>query len=198
MRSPSDPSADEPIRNDMERFGSLPAPTDAAREPIRNDAERFPVARAGGELRRPSGISEFRFRAPVEEPDLPDGVAPYAEVLCDRQQTAIELLVGGERPGAVAEKIGIGRTTLWRWRKYDWQFRRALAAARQAVFGEAIERLRCLVPEAVDVLQARMQEGSDLAAARLLRLARVDRYEPETEDYPEPDHTPWPEALPRS
>jgi hypothetical protein len=173
----------------------LPAPTDAADEPIRNDTERFPLTRAGGELRRPAAIAEFRL--PVAEPDVPDGVAPYAEVLCPRQQSAIELLLGGERPGAVAEKLGIGRTTLWRWRKYDWQFRRALAAARQAVFGEAVERLRCLVPEAVDVLQARMAEGSDLAAARLLRLARVDLYEPEREDYPVPDHTPWPDAHER-
>jgi hypothetical protein len=64
------------------------------------------------------------------------------------------------------------------------------------VFGEAVERLRGLVPEAVDVLHARMNEGSDLAATRLLRLARLDRFQPEVEnECPEPDHLSWDEPL---
>jgi hypothetical protein len=50
----------------------------AAGEPIRHDAERFPLARAGGPLRRPSGIGEIRSpAAPVLEPDVPDGADCY-------------------------------------------------------------------------------------------------------------------------
>ena len=138
VRNPSAPAVNEPIDSDTALFAGTPAPSDAASEPIRNDVKRFPIAPLGGQLRRPAGISEFRLpTVTVEEPGVPDGGLPYADILCPRQQSAIELLVGGERPGAVAEKLGIGRTTLWRWRKYDWQFRRVLAAARQAVFDQA-------------------------------------------------------------
>jgi hypothetical protein len=38
------------------------------------------------------------------------------EELTDPQLEAVRLLLGGARPGKVAERLGVTRATLWRWR----------------------------------------------------------------------------------
>jgi hypothetical protein len=97
-------------------------------------------------------------------------VIPYAEYLCERQQLAIHLLLCGEREGKVAKKVGVSRQTIWRWRN-DIHFYRALAAGRKVAFGSAIDRLRALVPEAVDRVEEQLEAGNLMAPYRVLRLA---------------------------
>jgi transposase-like protein len=95
--------------------------------------------------------------------------------LTSQQQKAIELLLSGERESKVAEELGIHRSTLWRWRQRDEDFRRTFDLARERAFRGATDRLRELVPRSLDILEEELERGSYQAAARLLRLARVDR-----------------------
>jgi hypothetical protein len=104
----------------------------------------------------------------------------FAPYLCDRQLRAIELILAGEREGKVAEKVGVCRMTLWRWRN-DCHFRWALAEGRELVFGAALDRLRVLVPHAVDRLQDQLEAGDAMAPYRFLRLVRIERSQPPDE-----------------
>jgi hypothetical protein len=102
---------------------------------------------------------------------------PHSEHLCERQQLAIRLLLIGEREGKVARQVGIGRTTLWRWRK-DVHFKGALAACRSLAYANAMERLSGLVSRAVDRIEEQIEQRDRLAPFRVIRLARAGRPEP--------------------
>ena len=93
------------------------------------------------------------------------------------QQNAIDLLVTGQSDQAVAAAVGVTRQTVCGWRNHHPAFAAALNARRLEVWGGAVDRLRALLPKALDALEhAVTGESPDWkAAAEVVKLAGLDR-----------------------
>jgi transposase-like protein len=99
--------------------------------------------------------------------------------LTDQQKVAIDMILCGKKLKTIARKLGIHPGTLWRWRRYDLDFRRALTAASQKGLMHSIEQLRQLVPKAVDIVHSNIDQENFQAAIHVLRLVHrhLDTYE---------------------
>jgi hypothetical protein len=75
------------------------------------------------------------------------------------QLNAIDLLIGGRTDREVAETVRVTRQTECRWRQNPY-FEAALNRRRREVYGVAVEKLRGLLPAAVDRLADEL-EGDD-------------------------------------
>jgi hypothetical protein len=91
------------------------------------------------------------------------------------QLSAIDLLAAGKTDQEAADLLQLHRTTVTKWRLYDPVFQAALNRRRAEVWGAAADRLRSLIPKALDALAAALEDsahpGRLKAAAELLRLA---------------------------
>lgn len=90
--------------------------------------------------------------------------------LTEPQLRAVELLVQGGRPGAVADKVGVARETLWRWRKLA-AFKDQLVRLRYELHAARVDRIWALTDKAYDVVEEHLDEGDPRVAIDLLRLA---------------------------
>ena len=88
------------------------------------------------------------------------------------QLSAVDLLAAGKNDTETAEALSLNRVTVTRWRLYSLGFRAALAERRAAIWGAAADKLRALLPKALDAL-AEALEGEDKATVALavLKLA---------------------------
>src|SRR5262249_25750987 len=75
------------------------------------------------------------------------------------QQNAVDLLAAGKNDTETAEALNVNRVTVTRWRLYSPQFRAALADQRAAIWGASADRLRALLPKALDLLGAAIEEA---------------------------------------
>src|SRR5260370_21653508 len=91
------------------------------------------------------------------------------------QESALDLLAGGKTDRETAELLGLARPTISRWRLYDPVFAAALNQRRAEIWGAAADRLRALVPEALDALADALKKADPTnrlkAASEILRLA---------------------------
>lgn len=155
-RRPQDGVA--PLCNQVQHVEDWPTPTPIPGVPMEVLYARQAEAKAADMVKRVTGA----YGTPHE--------------LSEKQLTAIELLLTGKTDLEIAEQLDIHRTTLWRWRRRDENFRRVLAAARERAFRDAGGRLRELVHKALDVLQSKLTDDDNYqAAVSVLRLARFDR-----------------------
>ena len=101
--------------------------------------------------------------------------------LTPKQQAAIDLLLSGRNDRETAEVVGAHRTTISRWRLHDLAFVDELNRRRREVYGAAGERLRALLPKALDVLERQLDEGDGglPAALAVCKLAGLDKVTPE-------------------
>jgi hypothetical protein len=93
------------------------------------------------------------------------------------QQNAIDLLAAGKNDTEAAQLLGLTRVAVTKWRLYDPVFQAALNVRRAEVWGAGLDRLRSLIPKALDVL-ARELENADSphrfkAAVEALKLAQL-------------------------
>lgn len=96
--------------------------------------------------------------------------------LTPRQETAVELLLVGKSDAATAKALGIHRTTIARWRAAHPAFQAELARRRAERFRAATERLRALVPKALDVLEDELDGDDRLPTAHaVLKMAGLDK-----------------------
>jgi hypothetical protein len=93
------------------------------------------------------------------------------------QLNAIDLLAAGKTDKETAELLNLSRTCITKWRLYDPVFQAALNRRRAEVWGTGIDRLRSLVPKALDVLAGALEKEVVQvrlkAAAEILRLAQL-------------------------
>lgn len=92
---------------------------------------------------------------------------PTPAELTVAQLSAVDLLAGGKNDSETAEALNLHRVTVTRWRNYSPEFRVALAERRRAVWGSAADKLRALVPKALDTLAAELEHGEDKARVAL-------------------------------
>jgi hypothetical protein len=98
-------------------------------------------------------------------------------MLTTEQENAIDLLVSGTSDRETAAAVGVSRQTVCGWRNHHPAFIAALNARRLAVWGGSGDRLRALLPTALDCLEGAITgEASDWkAAAKVVKLAGLDR-----------------------
>ncbi|VTU02246.1 Conserved domain protein OS=Carboxydothermus hydrogenoformans (strain Z-2901 / DSM 6008) GN=CHY_0839 PE=4 SV=1 [Gemmataceae bacterium] len=89
------------------------------------------------------------------------------------QQSAVDLLAAGKNDTETAAALNLSRVTVTRWRLYSPEFRAALTDRRAAVWGAAADRLRTLLPRALDTLADALERGDDKVnvALAVLKLA---------------------------
>jgi len=76
------------------------------------------------------------------------------------QQSAVELVVTGATDREVAEAVGVHRVTVTRWRNYDPHFQASLNSLRREIWSSSTNRLRALLPRALDRLERELEEGT--------------------------------------
>src|SRR5215813_13837224 len=95
-------------------------------------------------------------------------------VLNVEQLNAIDLLVMGKTDQEVAEQIGKTRQTVCNWRLYHPVFQAELNRRRAAIWGAAADRLRGLLPKALDVITQELDGEQRLKVAlALVKLVSV-------------------------
>jgi hypothetical protein len=99
-------------------------------------------------------------------------ICNVAQRLTTQQERAIDLMTSGSRDSEVAHDLGVNRTTVWRWRTEDVVFQAELNRRRHELWSSWIERLRSLVPTALDVMANELEGPRRLrAAGEILDLA---------------------------
>ena len=82
-----------------------------------------------------------------------------------QQQTAIDLIVSGKNLQETADAIGVQRPTVSHWLNHHPPFIAALNSRRQEAFDSMVERLRGLLPQALDVIEQQLKSEQPLPAA---------------------------------
>ena len=68
--------------------------------------------------------------------------------------------------------------TVTKWRLYDPWFRAELNRRRQDIWGAAGERLRAMLPRAMDAIEKELEQGDGKTAVQVLKLAGLSGLEP--------------------
>jgi len=91
------------------------------------------------------------------------------------QLNAIDLLVTGASDREVAEAVGVHRSTVWEWRTKNPYFIAELNKRRKEVWGRCVDKLRNLLPKALDTLEKELAnpdcKDRGKIALEVLRLA---------------------------
>lgn len=97
-----------------------------------------------------------------------------------KQENALDRLVQGETDAAAAAAVGVNRVTITKWRNYDLLFQAELNRRRTEVWGASVDRLRSLLPRALDALEHELAHGKQAGriAVEILKLAGLDRSGP--------------------
>jgi hypothetical protein len=107
-------------------------------------------------------------RKPTKVDEQPD----YS--LTEQQWTAVALLVSGHNLQDTADALGVQRCTVSKWSNHHPGFQAAVNQRRQEVWQSQLERLRALLPMALDVLERELQGATPLAAAKeILRVCGI-------------------------
>ncbi len=110
-------------------------------------------------------------------PTKPDISGHFERDLSVAKANAIDLLVTGATDQEAADAVGVTRQTVNGWRNHDPAFIAALNARRHDVWGSAADRLRALLPTALDTLETALTEKRDWrAAVAVIELAGLDRH----------------------
>src|ERR1700687_4316287 len=91
--------------------------------------------------------------------------------LTPQQEAAVDLLALGRSISDVAKEVGVARHTLSLWRNKQPSFQATFTLRRRELWDAASERLRTLVPGALDVLESAVANGDLRAALGVLKAA---------------------------
>lgn len=90
-----------------------------------------------------------------------------------QQQNAIDLLITGTNDTETAEKVGVNRVSVTKWRLYDPWFQAELNKRRAELWGSAKQQFQALLPKAIEALDRELTEGESRwkAALEVLKMA---------------------------
>lgn len=93
------------------------------------------------------------------------------------QRNAIDLLVTGISDRETAERTGVARETVTKWRLYHPGFIAELNGRRSEVGGASVDKMRMLIPKALEVIDETLDDGANpnrwKAAIELLKVAKA-------------------------
>ena len=103
--------------------------------------------------------------------------------LSTQEQAAIELLAAGKTDKQTAESLSLPAERVTKWRLYDPVFQAALNACRAEVWQASINRLRSMIPQALDTLAEELNRADNPDRCKLaldiLRLAKLPDIAPQ-------------------
>ena len=79
--------------------------------------------------------------------------------LNDRQLAAVDALIAGATDQEAAEQSGAHRVTVTNWRNHNPVFRAALNARRRELWSTSLDRLRSMLPKALDRIEEELTGG---------------------------------------
>ena len=93
--------------------------------------------------------------------------------LSDRQLAAVDALTTGATDQEAADRSGTHRVTVTNWRNHNPVFRAALNARRAELWSTSLDRLRSMLPKALDRIDEEITGGEQglRAALKLLEIA---------------------------
>ena len=103
-------------------------------------------------------------------PTNPDSQATDSR-LTPQQELAIDLLASGKTITEAAEAVGVARQTASEWVNRGVAFRAGLNGRRQELWDANCDRLRSMLPDAVEALAIELRNGDRLKAAALILRA---------------------------
>lgn len=104
------------------------------------------------------------------------------------QLNAIDLLVLGETDQEVSDKIGVNRVTITKWRNYDIYFQAELNKKRKEIWGTSIDKMRALVPKAMERLEQEISnEHGWKIALEIIKLVGIENTHIKDIGYDDPD-----------
>lgn len=91
------------------------------------------------------------------------------------QLNAIDRLVHGATDQETADAVGVHRVTVTRWRNYDVVFQAELNRRRREVWQVSTDKLRALLPCAVEALEVELLQGPARArtALEVVRMSGI-------------------------
>ncbi|MCM3670278.1 hypothetical protein M3181_14945 [Mesobacillus maritimus] len=91
------------------------------------------------------------------------------------QYNAIDLLITGENDQETADIIGVNRVTVTKWRNYDLHFKAELNKRRKEVWGSSIDRMRSLIPKAIERLEKEIDmENGWKVALEIIKISGIE------------------------
>jgi hypothetical protein len=109
--------------------------------------------------------------------------------LSEQQQAAVELLAAGKTDKEAASALNLPGDSVVKWHKHDPVFQTALNARRTEAWRAGIDRLRSMVPKALDALADELARSDNPARCKIaldmLRLAKLTDISPQGPEEPE-------------
>jgi hypothetical protein len=109
--------------------------------------------------------------------------------LSEQQQAAVELLAAGKTDKEAASALNLPGDSVVRWRMHDPVFQAALNARRAENWRAGIDRLRSMIPKALDALADELNRAENpercKIALDILRLAKLTDISPQGPEEPE-------------
>jgi hypothetical protein len=101
----------------------------------------------------------------------------HKRALTPAQQNALDLLASGKTDKEVSQALNLSRGQIEKWRQFDPIFQAALNRQRSELWAVSQDRLRSLIPKALDALVEVMEDKDNpnrlKAASTILRLAQL-------------------------
>ena len=94
-----------------------------------------------------------------------------AWVLTPQQERAVDLLAVGKTVTQASDEVGVARQTVSEWLNQHPGFQAGLNLRREELWAGMTDRLRALLPKAIEVLEGAVNDGSIKAALELLKAA---------------------------
>ncbi len=96
-------------------------------------------------------------------------------ILTPQQEGAVDLLAVGKTVTEVSEEVGVARQTVSEWLNHHPGFQAAFNQRRQELWEAVSERLRSLLPKALDLLGHAIDNGELKAALEVLKASGLYR-----------------------
>lgn len=93
------------------------------------------------------------------------------------QYNAIDLLITGKNDQETSDIIGVNRVTITKWRNYDLHFRAELNKRRKELWGSSVDRMRALIPKAMERLEREIDlENGWKIALEIIKISGIENH----------------------